>query len=75
MVKAAPVAKALGSVKKICKAGHFVGFDEDGSFILNKSTGEVNWLREDDGNYMLDAWILPPGGSATADPSGFARQP
>ena len=34
-----------------------VVFDSDGSYILNKTTGELNWLREDNGNYMLDVWI------------------
>ena len=52
--QAAPVAKPLGSVKRICQAGHCVVFDEDGSYILNKIAGELNWLREDNGNYMLD---------------------
>ena len=53
--QAAPVERALGSVKRICQAGHRVVFDEDeGSYILNKKTGEVNWLREDNGNYVMD---------------------
>ncbi len=58
-LQAAPVAKALGSVAKICKAGHQVVFDEEGSYIVNKVTGEVNWLREEHGNYLLDVWIPP----------------
>ena len=33
--QAAPVAKPLGSVKRICQAGHDVIFDEDGSYIVN----------------------------------------
>ena len=52
--QAAPVAKSLGSVKRICQAGHYVIFDEDGSCIVSKITGELNWLREQSGNYMLD---------------------
>ena len=55
----APVAKPLGSVKRICMAGHTVVFDSNGSYIANKHTGEINWLREDNGNYMLDVWIPP----------------
>ena len=58
--KASPVTKPLGSAKKICQAGHTVVFDDEGSFIMNKNTGEVNLLREEDGNYMLGAWIPPP---------------
>ncbi len=59
VMKAAPVAKPLGSVKRICAAGHRVVFDESGSYIMHKGTGDVTWLREEDGNYMLDAWVPP----------------
>ena len=58
-VTAAPVTKSLASVKKICQAGNRVVFDEEGSYILNKITGEVNLLREGEGNYMLDMWVMP----------------
>jgi len=70
-MRAAPVSKPLASVKKICQAGHAVVFDDEGSFIINKTTGEMNWMREDDGNYMLDAWVPPPESSN----EGFIRQP
>ena len=50
----AAVSKPLGSVKRICAAGHRVVFDEDGSYIENKTTHEVNMLRGDNGNYMLN---------------------
>ena len=60
-VQAAPVAKPLGSVMRICQAGHMVVFDSEQSYIVNKKTGEMNMLREEDGNYMLDldssTWI------------------
>ena len=71
--QAAPVSKPLGSVKRICAAGHRVVFDEDGSFIQNKATGEINMMREDNGNYMLDMWIVPPQTSEWGPPS-FGRQ-
>ena len=51
------MAKPLGSVIHICKAGHAVVFDSDGSYIINKITGEINWLREEHGNFMLNVWI------------------
>ena len=56
--QAARVSKPLGSVTRIFAAGHRVVFDEDGSDIENNTTGEVNMLREDNGNYMLDMWIV-----------------
>ena len=67
--QAAPVTQALGSVKRICQSGHRVKFDEAGSYIENKMTGEVNKLREEEGNYILDAWVLPSG------EMGFGGQP
>ena len=33
---------------------------DDGSFIMIKATGELIWLREQNGNYMLDVWVPPP---------------
>ena len=57
--QAAPVSRPLGSVKKICKSGHRVVFDEEGSYIQNKANGEINWMREEQGNYILDLWVMP----------------
>ena len=74
VMRAAPVTKALGSVNKICTAGHMIVFDDDGSFIMNKHTGETNWLREEDGNYILDVWVPPPG-QALHDESDFHGRP
>ena len=66
------VKKPLASVKRIVESGHAVIFappEYGGSFILNMSTMDESELREDDGNYELDAWLPPP--SAV----GFARLP
>ena len=77
--QAAPVAKPLGSVKRICQAGHYVIFDEDVSYIVNKATGELNWLREQNGTYMLDVWVPPPfqtsGNAWHGNKYPFVRQP
>ena len=70
--QAAPVSKALGSVKRMCSSGHRVVFDEDGSYVENKTTGEINWLREEAGNYMLDLWVIPP--EEMPANAGFGRQ-
>jgi hypothetical protein len=67
-MQAAEVSKPLASVKRICEAGHTVVFDETGSFMYNKHTGEVNYFREESGNYMLDVWIPP------SKATGFGRQ-
>ena len=55
-------------------AGHLVMFDEEGSFIMNKTTGEINMLREDDGNYMLDVWVPPPSIRHDQVVASFRRQ-
>ena len=47
-------------------------FDEDGSYVENKTTGEINWLREEAGNYMLDLWVIPP--EEMPANAGFGRQ-
>ena len=69
----APVAKPLGSVKRLCMAGHTVVFDNEYLYIYNKETGELNQIREDEGNYMLDVWVAPPG-SEEYDSLPFGRQ-
>ena len=70
--QAAGVSKGLLSVEKMNENGHAVVFDGDMSFVVNKATGEVNHLRRQDGNFMLDLWILPPD---VAETWGFGRQP
>ena len=45
------------SVKKICKNGNRVVFDEEGSYIENKWTGEQLKVEEEDGEYVLDIWV------------------
>ena len=60
-VQVAEVNKALLSVSKVVKAGNTVVFDEEGSFIEDKRTGQRMWMREDGGMYMLKMWVRNPG--------------
>ena len=53
--------RALGPVKRMCQSGHRVVFDEEGSYVMNNHTGEINALREEDGNYVMDTWVMPWG--------------
>ena len=73
--QAAPVSRALGSVKRMISSGHRVVFDEDGSFVQNKQSGEINWLREENGNFMMDMWIMPIEVLDKMRKQGFGRQP
>ena len=56
--QAAGVSKGLLSVEKMNENGHDVVFAGDVSFVGKKTTGEVNHLVRQDGNFMLDFWIL-----------------
>ena len=47
-----------------------VVFDGEGFSIVNKQTGELNWLRKDNGNFMLDVWVPPP---AAVDPYAMSK--
>ena len=51
------VNKALLSVRRIVENGHKVVFDQSGSYIEDKSSGEKMWLREEGGMYMLKMWV------------------
>ena len=46
------------SRRSVRQVSHTVVFeDEESFFTMNKNIGDVNWLREEDGDYVLDAWI------------------
>ena len=45
------VNKTLMSVSKITSKGNRVVFDDDGSFIESKATGERSWLTQSGGMY------------------------
>ena len=47
------VNRGLLSVRKVTKSGNKVVFDEDGSYIQNKATGEITMLKENAGMYEL----------------------
>ena len=51
------VHRPLMSVKKICRNNQRVVFDDDGSYIENKSTCERLKVLEEDGEYVLDVWV------------------
>ena len=50
------VDDALLSVSKVVKAGNRVVFDESGSYIEHKASGEVTPLIEQRGLYKLKMW-------------------
>ena len=56
------INKALLSVKRVVKAGNRVVFDEDGSYIEDKQTGEKMWMEENNGMYILKLWVRAKSG-------------
>ena len=55
------VTKPLGSVSRICAAGHRVVFDNDGSYIEHKATGMRTWMKAKNGVYVLECKAVPEG--------------
>ena len=51
------VHRPLMSVKKICKNWQRVVFDDEGSYVEFKTTGEKLQVLEEDGEYVLDVWV------------------
>ena len=51
------VNKALLSVKKIVAAGNRVVFDDEASFIEDKTTGDRMFLEDRGGMFMLKVWV------------------
>ena len=73
--QAAQVEKPLNAVCDLMRCKHTVVFDDEGSFMKNKETGEINWLRKENGNFMLDIWALPPKAVQFSKGQVFGRQP
>ena len=61
------VHRPLLSVKGMCRSGHRVIFDEEGSYVENKMSLERLKIDEIDGEYVLDMWVKTggEGGSPT----------
>ena len=53
----AKVNKPLLSVAMLVKDGMRVVFDEDGSYIYNKRTGEIMRLKQERGVFVLEAFV------------------
>jgi len=60
-MQVADVKSTLGSVRRVCEAGNKVVFDEDGSYIQNKSTGVMTPLIKETGVYYLHIWVPKEG--------------
>ena len=79
----AKTTKALASVSKIVGNGNAVVFDSDGSYIMNKQSGEITWLRAENAVYLLDVQVAPSSWtpeqgipeSVMREPAGHGKDP
>lgn len=71
----AEVTRPLNSVSEICDAGgprgQHVVFGRNGGAIINLDTGMHTPFNREEGIYILETWVKPPGDSGEA---GFQRQ-
>jgi hypothetical protein len=51
------VNKALLSVSKMVRAGNRVVFEAEGSYVEDRHSGEVMYLEENGGMYMMKLWV------------------
>ena len=61
-------------MKRMMATGHRVEFDGEGRYVENKYSGEITWLREEHGNFVLDLWIMPREQFDEMKRQGFGRQ-
>ena len=61
------VTKNLLGVNGMTKNGHRVVFDDGGSYIEDKASGERSWMHEVNGMYMLKLWVS----KKTSNEAGF----
>ena len=65
----ADVKKPLGSVRRICESGNRVVFDEAGSYIEHKKSGNRTDIAKEGSTYVVRVWLPGKGGN-----TGFRRQ-
>ena len=68
-IQIADVKKPLGSVRKMCESGNRVVFDEDGSYIEHKASGNRTEIAKEGSVYVVRMWL--PGQARNSD---FQRQ-
>ena len=55
----ANVTTSLESVRQMYNSGHMVVFDGPESFIMNKTSGEINMIQDNGLNYTIGMWVIP----------------
>ena len=52
--------KGLLSVRRMVQAGNRVVFDQAGSYVEDRTTGDRMYMAERGGMYMLKLWVKNP---------------
>ena len=60
----ADITKPLCSVRRMTQAGNRVVFDDTGSYVENKQTGEITTINETRGDYHMEVWVDQQGDEA-----------
>lgn len=84
VAQVAEVTQNLMSVNACLKNGNRVVFDEDGSYIEDKTSGTMNWLDRRDDVWTIKLWVLNTQGGGEEEgeekeaelegQKGFTRQ-
>ena len=61
------VQKPLLPVRRMIEANNFVGFCMYESVVLTLGHGDNERLREESGNFTMDAWLVSPMQSTTSE--------
>lgn len=69
---AGPVHKRLTAAAEICAHGNRIVLDDDGSFILNKRSGEVTPIRKKGNTYIMHVKVLRPSAVKAPSPKTLA---
>ena len=51
------VNQGLISASKLAASGNRVIFDDDGSYVENKMSGQKTWLEKREGMYIMKLWV------------------
>ena len=74
-IRLGPVRKALACIAEMCDHGHRVVFDNDGSFILDKRSGESIPMHRRHMAYTFKAKVMEPKPRPPASQSAATLAP
>ena len=55
----ANVTTSLESVRQMYNSGHMVVFDGPESFVMHKTSGQIDYITDNGVNYTLGRWVIP----------------